>query len=72
MPEFSDKYVLVNKKTGFSKPLTELFVEDAVKMSHSDLLAKCDEVYNNYMFTSDEAKSVKSNTREQSKSHVWF
>ena len=41
MPEFSDKYVPVNKKTGFSKPLTELFVEDAVKMSHSDLLAKC-------------------------------
>ena len=72
MSEFSDKCVPVNKVTGFSKPLTELFVEDAIKMSHSDLLAKCDEVYTNYVFTSDEAKLIESHTREQSKSRVWF
>ena len=71
-PEFNDKYVPVNKITGFPKPLTELFVEYAVKMSHSDLLAKCDEVYTNYVFTSDEAKLVESHTREHSKSYVWF
>ena len=41
-------------------------------MSHSDLLAKCDDVYTNYVFTSDEAKLVESHTREQSKSRVWF
>ena len=72
MSEFSDKCVPVNKVTGFPKPLTELFVEDAIKMSHSDLLAKCDEVYTNYVFTSDEAKLIESHTREQSKSRVWF
>lgn len=57
--------------TGFPKPLTELFEEDALKLSYSGLLAKCDEVYN-YVFTSDEAKLVKCHTREQSKSRIWF
>ena len=71
-PEFSDKYIPVNKITGFPKPLTELFEEDAIKLSYSDLLAKCDEVYNNYVFTSDEAKLVESHTREQSNSRIWF
>ena len=70
MSEFNDKCVPVNKITGFPKPLTELFVEDAIKMSH--LLAKCNEVHTNYLFTSYEAKLTESHTREQSKSRVWF
>lgn len=69
-PEFSDKYVPVNKTAGFPNPLTDLFDEDATKMSHSDLLAKCSEVYHNYTITSDKAKLVETHAREQSKSHI--
>ena len=70
--EFSDKHVPVSKITGFPKRLTELFMMNAVKMSYCDLVAKCDEVYNNYVLTSDEAKLVERHTKEKSKSCVWF
>ena len=73
MPEFSDKYVPVNKITGFPKPLTEFFVEDAIKC-HIQIfwlnVMKCK--LTSYVFTSDKAKLVESHAREQSKSRVWF
>ena len=56
---------------GFSKPLTELFDEDAVKCHIQTFwlnVIKC--IITTYVLTSAEEKLVENHTREQSKSCV--
>ena len=62
MQGFSDSYIPVNCLPDFPKPLTNLFDPSAISLSYPDLLKKCDEVYDIYIVTSDQAKVVESKT----------
>ena len=61
MQGFSNTYIPVNCLPDFPKPLTDIFD-----------LKKCDEVYDNYIITSDQAKAVESKTKGQVSSRIWF
>ena len=52
--------------------MTDLFDADAMALSYLELLQHCEELYNNYVITVDQAELVQNNTQEQAKSKVWF
>ena len=72
IPDFSDSYVPVSHLPNFPKPLTELFDPTAMTLSYPELLQQCEELYNSYVITADQAEVVEENTRQQAKSKVWF
>ena len=71
-PGFSDAYIPVTHLPNFPKPLTDLFDADAMALSYPELLQHCEELYNNYVITADQAELVQKNTQQQAKSKVWF
>ena len=72
IPGFNESYVPINHLPNFPKPLTELFDPNAMSLSYPDLLQRCEESYNNYVITADQAELVQKNTWLQAKSKVWF
>ena len=72
IPNFSNSYVPVSHLPNFPKPLTELFDPTAITLSYPELLQQCEELYNNYVITANQAEVVEENTRQQAKSKVWF
>jgi len=69
---FSDSYVPINCLPDFPKPLTDLFYPSFMSLPYPDLLKKCDEVYEDYVVTADQAKFVESKTQGQASSRIWF
>ena len=69
---FSDPFIPASELPNFPKPLSELFDENATTMSYPDLLQRCDEVYNSYFITVDQAELVGKHTKQQANSQVWF
>ena len=61
-----------NYLPNFPKPLTDLFDSNAMTLSYPDLLQQCDDLYNSYVITADEAEIVEKNTCQQAKCKVWF
>ena len=58
-PGFSDAYVPVTYLyTQFPRPLTDLFDADAMALSYPELLQHCEELYNNYVITTDQVELV--------------
>ena len=43
-----------------------------MSLSYPDLLQKCDDIFNSYTFSFNQAAKVEEMTRLQSKSRVWF
>jgi len=54
------------------KPLTHLYDENALSLQFSDLLQKCEEIYDGITVTVAQAKLVEEETRKQSSSKIWF
>ena len=50
---FSDTYVPINQLPYFPRPLTELFDPNAMSLTYTDLLCRCEELYNSYLVTAD-------------------
>ena len=69
---FSDAYVPINQLPYFPRPLTELFDPNAMSLTYTDLLCRCEELYNSYIITADQAELMEKNTWLQAKSKVWF
>ena len=65
---FSDPFIPASELPNFPKPLSELFDENATTMSYPDLLQRCDEVYNSYFITADQAELVEKHTKQQANS----
>ena len=71
VPGFSDEYVPLSEKGVLLKPLTDLYSADYMDLAHPDLV-KCEEIYSTVTVTSEEARSIEENTRDQSSSNLWF
>jgi len=65
-------YIPTAKLPNFPKPLTELFDPDAVELTYSELLQKCDEVFDNLVISADQASLVETHTRKQTSFRVWI
>jgi len=52
------------------KPLTELHLAEAMKLSYPELLQKCEEVFETISFSFNQAKKRKEMTRTQADSRV--
>ena len=68
--EFNDSYIPLYEKGVLPKPLTHLY--EATTLSCSDLLNKCEQVYQGIALTAEQAKTVEEKTRDQSGSKLWF
>ena len=58
IPGFSDSFIPLSVKGIIPKPLTDLFKDEYLNLSYSELLKKCEEVYNSYSITSEMVKNV--------------
>ena len=72
MPEFCESHVPLCMRGIIPRPLTDLFNKSYLDLSYPDLLNKCEEVYSSYSISPEQAKSIEEETREQSKSKLWF
>jgi len=70
--EYADSFIPTTLTSNFPKPLSELFDAGAIDLTFDELLKKCEDVYNAFTITRDEAKVVEANTCKQSKCAVWF
>ena len=70
--EYTDAYIPKTLTTDFPRPLSELFDASTVNLTFDELLTKCEEVYDAFTITRDEAKVVEANTRKQAKCGIWF
>lgn len=68
--EHCDDYV--QDYSTLSTPLSALFEESCMSLPYSDLLKKCELVFNNLTITEDQAKNIECTTREQARSKLWF
>ena len=70
--EYANAYIPKTLTSDFPRPLSELFDASAVNLTFDELLTKCEEVYDTFTITRDEAKVVEANTRKQAKCGIWF
>ena len=72
-PGFSEAYIPVTHLPNFLKPLTDLFNANAMALSYPELLQHCEELYNNYVITADQAEehSGKSLIESVVPAEVW-
>ena len=70
--EYANAYIPNTLTSDFPRPLSELFDASAVNLTFDELLTKCEEVYDTFTITRDEAKVVEANTRRQAKCGIWF
>ena len=65
--EYADSYIPTTLTSDFPKPLSELFDASTLDLTFDELLTKCEDVYNSFTITRDEAKVVEANARKQAK-----
>ena len=54
------------------KPLTYLYDKEAMSLLFSDLLEKCEDIYESVTVSVAQAKLVEEATRKQSNCKIWF
>ena len=64
-PEFCDSYVPLCMRDIIPQPLTCLFDKDYLNLAYPDLLDKCEEVYNSYVLSPEQAERIEEKTRDQ-------
>ncbi|XP_038045309.1 uncharacterized protein LOC119719909 [Patiria miniata] len=67
---YADAFVPVEQKKEFPVILTDLADPKNFHMNYTDLLRKCNEI--NITVSAEASKNVKAETRDQSKSKMWF
>ena len=72
LPKFCESYIPLCMRGIIPRPLTDLFNKSYLELSYPDLLNKCEKVYSTYSISPEQAKSIEEETREQSKSKLWF
>ena len=72
MPKYSDSYIPETEAGVLPKPLTDLHDPMAMKMNYSDLLDRCESIYQSVSFTFSQAVLVEERTRTQAKCKRWF
>jgi len=68
----NDTFVPMYVSGVLPKPLTHLYDKAALSLSFPELLNKRDEAYNGISLTVQQASRVEEETRQQSKSKIWF
>ena len=61
--EYADSYIPTTLTLDFPKLLSELFDASTVELTFDELLLKCENVYDAFTITRDEAKVVEANTQ---------
>ena len=72
IPNHNTSYIPLYEAGTLMRPLTDLHNPKAMLLSYPDLLQKCDDVFNSYTFSFNQAAKVEEMTRSQSKSRIWF
>ncbi len=70
IPEYCDDYIVDHSQ--YSLPLSNLFDPEAMKLSYTDLLLKCEDIFSSISVTNDQATNIELSTRDQSKCKAWF
>ena len=70
IPDYANEYVPKISLPNFPQPLTSLQKPDYLKLNYYDLLNVCENV--SIKITEDMAKAVELETRQQSKTNLWF
>lgn len=71
VPQYCEQYV-PQQEADLSSPFSALFQERHLEASYTDLLAKCEEVYDSLTITAEQAKNLEAATRKQTLSKLWF
>ena len=72
IPNHNTSYIPIYEAGTLMRPLTDLHDPKAMSLSYPDLLQKCDDIFNSYTFSFNQAAKVEEMTRSQSKSRIWF
>ena len=72
IPNHNTSYIPIYEVGTLMRPLTDLHDPKAMSLSYPDLLQKCDDIFNSYTFSFNQAAKVEEMTRSQSKSRIWF
>ena len=70
LPDYCDEYVVDHSV--LSPPLHLLFEASAMDLSYSDLINKCEDVFESLKITKEQASNIEASTRDQAKSKTWF
>ena len=70
IPEYSHPYIPKTSLPEFPQPLTALYDPNFLKLGYDELLQKCESV--NVVITSSMASSIENETKQQSKSKLWY
>ena len=69
---FASAYIPLYEKGVLPVPLSELYKEEYMGLTYTDLLEKCEEAFETVTVTNAQAKNVEENTRKQYLSKKWF
>ena len=72
IPSHNTSYIPIYEAGTSMRPLTDLHDPKSMALSYPDLLQKCEDIFNSYTFSFNQATKVEEMTRSQSKSRVWF
>ncbi|XP_051805909.1 uncharacterized protein LOC127530192 isoform X1 [Acanthochromis polyacanthus] len=72
LPGYCDQFQAKVISLKLPQPLTELYNPHNRKLSASDLMMKCDEVFTKMGVTLEQAVKVEEETRQQGQSRLWF
>ena len=67
---YAEKYKV--DQNVLSLPLSSLFQSDCLQMPYTDLLVKCEDVFQQLMITEQQCKNIEASTRTQAHSKLWF
>ncbi len=60
IPEYCDDYIV--DRSQYSLPLSNLFDPEAMKLSYTDLLLKCEDIFSSISVTNDQATNIELST----------
>ena len=74
VPKYCDAYIPLRRQgiASLPKPLTDLYKEEYMLLSHVDLLQQCQDTFHQLSITSYRSVELEKQTRDQAKSKLWF
>lgn len=72
VPEYASRYMPLVDTGELPKPLTNLFVEAYLELTHEELLDKCEDILSNVSLTYLQCQAIEKYTCQQCLSKIWF
>ena len=72
VPKQCENFVPLSAKRFLPQPLTHLFHQDYMPLSYLELLDVCEQVFQSYSISQEQASQIELKTCEQSVSKIWF